>query len=685
MHGHGWFRPYQGHPAPVFKGAFCLSPQGRGATDYRDLGEIDVLSALEDVQRDFNIDPERIYLKGGSMGGTGAWNLGVHYADRFAGIMPIAGNADNRAWTSRWEWNEPFEGRFDQLRDAIQQAHTSRAFARNLINLPAYIVHGSGDTVVPPEHARFMVAEMQRFNCTFEYREFPNVGHGGFNNLLMDEGLAWVCGHRRRPYPEHILWTTAQMRHSTCYWLRIEQMKEPLEFASIDAQLLPNNRLAVTTENIRAFSIWTGPEVISPEKPVFVTVNDDRVIFPPQGNAPARWTTLRQDEQTGWDNEKHMTKPELIKTRGRDGPIHEAILDPFVLVIGTMSFDPAITDLWHLEARRFANEWKRRNGAPCPFVTDVQVTPEMAESRNLICFGGPGQNSVATILEDALPTDRILADAAILADTAHTDSDEWAFHNAPSLDAPDIGYMTVYPNPEAPNRLVVVIHGNGPEAIYQAWQRFGNWFNWGVYDSKKYFDYAVYDARSASPETMLLLGYFGTDWQIDSGRQFPGVRQLRQQMAPQLFPAYDTVPEDAAVFDLVNLRPVMIDQMRGAIGFGRTFQGLPLPLGIGVRAPTFIEYELDGNVERLIAGGMLINSPETGMPSHRESGEKVRFIVKGDKTVLASAVCSWDSPVAQMEADLNGVKRLRLEAVTAGGPAWLHAGAAWLAPRLYRP
>ena len=27
------------------------------------------------------------------------------------------------------------------------------------------------------------------------------------------------------------------------------------------------------------------------------------------------------------------------------------------------------------------------------------------------------------------------------------------------------------------------------------WGRFGNWFNWGVYDSKKYFDYCVFGHR----------------------------------------------------------------------------------------------------------------------------------------------------------------------------------------------
>ena len=136
LHGHGWYRPFQGHPAPGYEGAFCLAPTGRGATDYRELGELDVMRCIAEVKRDFHIDDDRVYIRGGSMGGTGAWHLGTHYADQFAGILPVCGNSDNRAWTVRWGWNRRFAGRFDDIREWIQEGHTSRAFARNLLNLP---------------------------------------------------------------------------------------------------------------------------------------------------------------------------------------------------------------------------------------------------------------------------------------------------------------------------------------------------------------------------------------------------------------------------------------------------------------------------------------------------------------------------------------------------------------------
>ncbi|MBT4819040.1 MAG: prolyl oligopeptidase family serine peptidase, partial [Lentisphaerae bacterium] len=228
LHGHGWYRPFQGHPAPDRRGVFSLSPHGRGATDYKEQGEEAVLGAIEDVCLDYNIDRERIYVTGGSMGGTGSWQLGCGYADRFAGIMPIAGNADSQAWTERWGWNQSFDSRNTAFRDWLQETHSARAHARNLVNLPTYVVHGSGDSVVPPEHARRMVAALRAFDATVEFREFPGVAHGGFPGVLTREGLAWMCGRVRERYPRRVLWRSALLRTGKAYWVRFVRLQRPV-------------------------------------------------------------------------------------------------------------------------------------------------------------------------------------------------------------------------------------------------------------------------------------------------------------------------------------------------------------------------------------------------------------------------------------------------------------------------
>ncbi|MCK5801565.1 MAG: prolyl oligopeptidase family serine peptidase [Lentisphaeria bacterium] len=668
LHGHGWFRPFQGHPAPGYSGAFCVSPHGRGATDYRDLGENDVLNVIAEVRRDFHIDPDRVYVKGSSMGGTGAWNLGVHYADRFAGIMPICGNADSQAWTSRWQWNAAFEGRFEELRDWIQEAHTARAFVGNLSNLPSYILHGAGDTVVPPEHSRHMVAELRRLQCPVQYREFPGKGHGGFPGSATSEGLSWICGYARTPFPKSVRWTTNLLKHGRAYWIRIDAKWRPDALATVNANAVDRNHVILTTENVQTVSILRSPQIFTLDLPLFVQIDGERVIFPPRDlNTAPTWSTLERSA-LGWNDIRQTPSlPTVRKRPGLEGPINEAFLAPFVLVVGTCgSLDKRV--FWMREARAFAKEWKRRNGAPCSFIRDTDCSETIAQNHNLILLGDGRENSVSARLEGQ----KSFADAvAPLAARI-----QWA--------GPDAGFLVVHPNPEHPDRLVVLHAANGIPAIYQAWGRFGNWFNWGVYDSKKYFDFAVYDNRSSSPESMLVLGYFDTEWSMNRGVEIEGVDSIREAMAPLHFPAETAMPATDTAFDLYQLLPASIDQMRGAVAFGRTFQGEPLARSIGLRAPAFIEYNLDGTVDSLITGCAVLGSPESGLTKAMERSERVRFVIKADGIVVGSSTVSWHTPMAQIEVDLRGVRKLRLETVPAGGPSWLHMGAAWLAPRLYR-
>ncbi len=63
-------------------------------------GEKDVLDTVEQFMEDFSddqnyrADPTRVYLSGFSIGGTGAWNIGLHYPDMFTAVHPSTGTTD---------------------------------------------------------------------------------------------------------------------------------------------------------------------------------------------------------------------------------------------------------------------------------------------------------------------------------------------------------------------------------------------------------------------------------------------------------------------------------------------------------------------------------------------------------------------------------------------------------------
>jgi predicted peptidase len=83
------------------------------------------LAMLAEVENEFRVDPERVYLTGLSMGGFGTWSLAAAHPDRWAAIVPICGGGDPRA------------------ADKIKQ-------------LPCWCFHGDADTAVPIGRSRQM-------------------------------------------------------------------------------------------------------------------------------------------------------------------------------------------------------------------------------------------------------------------------------------------------------------------------------------------------------------------------------------------------------------------------------------------------------------------------------------------------------------------------------------------------
>ena len=73
-------------------GCFIVSPQCPKNSWWR----VNVLKALVDevVKQCGDIDPQRLYVTGLSMGGYGIWSFVSHYPDYFAAAIPICGGGD---------------------------------------------------------------------------------------------------------------------------------------------------------------------------------------------------------------------------------------------------------------------------------------------------------------------------------------------------------------------------------------------------------------------------------------------------------------------------------------------------------------------------------------------------------------------------------------------------------------
>jgi poly(3-hydroxybutyrate) depolymerase len=113
-----------------------------------ELSEKDVLNVLAIVRKEFNVDENRIYLLGHSMGGGGTWHLALKYPDLWAGLAPIAPAI----------FRKP---------DGLEK----------IKDIPVILVQGDKDNLVPVAGARQWAARMKELNMTYEYIEVAGGDH----------------------------------------------------------------------------------------------------------------------------------------------------------------------------------------------------------------------------------------------------------------------------------------------------------------------------------------------------------------------------------------------------------------------------------------------------------------------------------------------------------------------------
>jgi predicted esterase len=173
-----------------------------------------VLELIETAKRTWDIDTNRIYMTGFSMGGFGTWSIGCFHADRFAALAPGGGGL----------FPEPI--------------------IANLKNTPIWISHGAKDTTVSPDRDRAcdkQLAELKEKYGAFDYtyKEHPNAGH---EYPDCPQACQWMATKVRNPYPKHVIWTASPARQDRLFWLKTGAAKGG---GRIEAKVEKDNRITV--------------------------------------------------------------------------------------------------------------------------------------------------------------------------------------------------------------------------------------------------------------------------------------------------------------------------------------------------------------------------------------------------------------------------------------------------------
>jgi predicted peptidase len=122
---------------------------------------------LDEVEKRYRVDPERIYVTGLSMGGFGTWALAAAYPEHFAAIVPICGGGDPRQ-------------------------------APRLKHLAVWVFHGAKDKVVPLKRSEEMVQALKKAGGNVRFTIYPDAGHDAWTATYNNPELyTWLLEQRR--------------------------------------------------------------------------------------------------------------------------------------------------------------------------------------------------------------------------------------------------------------------------------------------------------------------------------------------------------------------------------------------------------------------------------------------------------------------------------------------------------
>jgi pimeloyl-ACP methyl ester carboxylesterase len=465
--------------------------------DWEDWGRLDFLEVLALSQKQLDIDPQRTYLTGHSMGGHGTWHLGATYPDRFAAIGPSAG------WMSMWSYaGAQRAAGHDYVTELTQRANSpsdTLALARNYAHHGVFVLHGDQDDNVPVDQARIMRQQLAVFHSDFVYYERPGAGHWWGNPCVDWPPMYEFFARHTIPKPSSVrrvdFVTASPGVSARSHWAVIEAQLHCLKFSTFHLSYdVAKRTFTGTTENVARLRLHL--DHVEAGKPMRVQLDADRLDVPDASvrdeNGRRIWFARQQGH---W----HITaRPSsTLKGPARYGPFKDAFQNRMQFVYGTQG-TPA-ENAWALAKARFDAEtfWYRGNGS-VDVIADTAYEPTAEPDRNVILYGNAETNGAWNALLAESP---VQVRRGRIRVGGHDVTGE------------DLACLLVRPRIGSDHALVGVVAGSGVAGM-RLTDRLP-YFISGV----GYPDCLILGSNvlRGNPAGIRVAGYFGQDWSVGGG------------------------------------------------------------------------------------------------------------------------------------------------------------------------
>jgi hypothetical protein len=489
-------------------GAFTLHLYGRYCNANKFAGEIDLFEAFAHARQHYPIDPDKLVIRGFSMGGAAVWQFGAHFSHMWAAVQPGAGFAETREFNKVYAdgkvpptaWEEILYRWYDATDSVVNLENTTTIAYSGEIDgqkqaadiMIRYARKENGNANPPaaelnkvnPGDGSPKASEAKVAGTAPELAFYHVIGPQTPHKILPEakpevESLISEALAKRDPHPKRVRFVTYSLVYPEMAWVRVEGMKKQWERAEITAEV-QGDKIVATTKNLSAVSF-------SPAAAVKAVVLDGQSL-------PGSDDLVFHQANNQWIAGA-PTQEGLVKRPTLSGPVDHAFMSSFLFVRPTGAPLHEKTGTWAKgEFDHAVGFWRKVFRGEAPVKDDSALTDADIADSNLILWGDPSSNAVLAKILAKLP---LTWDAAKLVFAGK------------DYDSAGTMPVLIFPNPLNPEKYVVL--NTGPtfreDALLNNSQQIPKLPDWSIIDVNTTPD-------GKWPGKVLAAGFFDEAWGV---------------------------------------------------------------------------------------------------------------------------------------------------------------------------
>ncbi|MBM3875544.1 MAG: hypothetical protein FJ386_02345 [Verrucomicrobia bacterium] len=481
--------------------AYVLHLYGRYCCANKLAGEVDLFEALGHARKYYPVDDDRIVVRGFSMGGAGCWQFAAHFPGFFCAAAPGAGFSETPDFLKVFQ-NETLQPAWFEKK--LWHMYDCTDYAANFFNLP--VVAYSGEIDLQKQAADIMEKALAAEGIKLTHIIGPKTAHSYHPaaKTEINRRIDAIAAKGRDPLPWQVKFTTWTLRYNQSHWVTIDGMEEHWERARVDADIEHDGFKAVT-KGVTALTLTIPPGrfPFALNKKVTVTLDGAKLAAPaPESDRSWQASFVKNGRKWEQRRDSAVRNPPsaLAKRHGLQGPVDDAFLDSFLMVLPSGSPMNETVGRWtQRESEHAIDHWRRQYRGDARVKHDSAITDDDIAQHNLVLWGDPQSNRLLARIADKLPIQWTAAGVHAGAQVFD------AAHHAPVL---------IHPNPLNPNRYVVLNSG----FTFREYDYLNN-----ARQVPKLPDWAVVDLRtppnSRWPGAIAAADFFNEKWELKPARR----------------------------------------------------------------------------------------------------------------------------------------------------------------------